>query len=220
MDNQKKVWPPVRRERKKTTVNARLIAVVVAVVLVVGTAVGATIAWFTDRPDPVVNTFTVGNIDITLTEEEGGDNKEFKMIPGCTIDKDPLVTVLADSEKCYVFVELTENLGAWRSLGKDFADLLHYTIAAGWTALDETNHPGVYYRVVDTAAADQEFGVLLNDKVSVDYTVTKEMMDMLEVSDAELPTLTVTAYAMQYYSTNDTPFDPADAWEIANPGTP
>ena len=41
-----------------------------AVVLVLCCAVGGTLAWLTQKTDAVVNTFTVGDINITLTERE------------------------------------------------------------------------------------------------------------------------------------------------------
>ena len=43
---------------------------VVALVLVLCCAVGGTLAWLTDTTDPVTNTFTVGDIDIDLTESD------------------------------------------------------------------------------------------------------------------------------------------------------
>ena len=55
-----------------------------AVVLVLCCAVGGTLAWLTQKTDAVVNTFTVGDINITLTETE----REYKMVPGNTIDKE------------------------------------------------------------------------------------------------------------------------------------
>ena len=57
-----------RRERRRKIRNRR-IAMTVALVLVVAlVSVGGTIAWLTANTDPVVNTFTVGNIDIALAE--------------------------------------------------------------------------------------------------------------------------------------------------------
>lgn len=224
MENEKKVWPPVRRERKKTAVNTRLVALVVAVVLVVGSAVGATLAWFTDKTENVVNTFTVGNIDIDLTETTG---TEYKMVPGTTITKDPFVTVKAGSEKCYVFVELAEDLGSWEDDVDSFKAALNYDIADGWTAGTGASGNGVpvgvYYRVVDTAIDDQPFYVLkgveqngkLINQISVSSAVTKGMMDELEKTN-DLPTLTVTAYAVQFEAIADA----AAAWAIAKPSTP
>ena len=83
----------------------RTLALILALVLVFGAAVGGTIAYLTDTTDPVTNTFTVGKVDITLTEtfntdtDNDGTNDAWKaqLIPGTTYAKDPVVTVTANS---------------------------------------------------------------------------------------------------------------------------
>ena len=156
------------------------IALVLALVLVVGGVVGGTIAWLTDETQAVTNTFTVGNIDIDLTETTG---ENYKMIPGKTLDKDPKVTVKAGSEDCWLFVEITESA--------NLDDFITYAPAAGWTELEA----GVYYREVAASDADQEFAVLEGDEVTVDGGVTKAMMDA--ITEKTQPTLTFKAYAIQ-----------------------
>lgn len=94
----------------------KMMALVLCVALVAVAAVGATMAYFTDTKD-VTNTFTVGNVDITLTEtavDENGNaitgdgagrfeyGNEYKLFPGSTYTKDPQVTVEAGSEDAYV----------------------------------------------------------------------------------------------------------------------
>lgn len=76
------------------------LALLVAVVLVIGCVIGGTLAWLTDSTEQVKNTFTTSDIDITLTETTG---TEYKMVPGYTIAKDPKATVLAGSEECVPF---------------------------------------------------------------------------------------------------------------------
>ena len=93
---------------------------VVALVLVLCCAVGGTLAWLTDTTDPVTNTFTVGDIDIDLTES---DHLDLKMIPGRTITKDPKVTVKAGSEACWLFVKVQKSA--------NFADFLTCDMAVG-----------------------------------------------------------------------------------------
>ena len=94
--------------------------------------VGGTLAWLTDQTDEVKNTFTVGDINIGLTETTA----DYKMVPGNTIAKDPTVTVKANSEACWLFVQVTEST--------DLKDFITYAIAEGWTALPGVD--GVYYR--------------------------------------------------------------------------
>lgn len=96
-----------------------LIAALCALVLVVGSVVG-TLAYLTDRQE-VVNTFTVGDVDIKVDEapvtpdgkpEEGKDRvegNEYHLIPGQTYTKDPTMTVLKGSEESYVRMMVTIN---------------------------------------------------------------------------------------------------------------
>lgn len=91
---------------KKNSGKKRFI-LLIAVMLVVGCTVGSTLAWLITKTDPVVNTFTAGNINITLTEPQyeryvKDSQGRSKLIPGGTIPKDPTVTVLKGSEPCYV----------------------------------------------------------------------------------------------------------------------
>ncbi len=174
----------------------KIVLVLLAVVLLVGGTIGGTLAWLTAKTNAVTNTFTVGNIDITLTETKN----DFKMVPGSTIDKDPTVTVKANSEACWLFVKVEES--------NNLKDFITYTMADGWKELEA----GVYYREVTAATADQEFAVLANDEVTVNDTVTKAMMDGL---GNQGPTLTFTAYAVQ----KENIAAAAAAWVQANSAT-
>lgn len=178
----------------------KTLTLLVALVLVVGCIVGGTLAWLTAKSDPVVNTFTTSDIDITLDETEGGDEREFKMIPGYTIAKDPKVTVEAGSEDCFLFVKLVKS--------ENFDRYLKYEVADGWTELK--NADGVYYREVLASDPMKEFSVLKDDQVTVEGNVTKGMM---KAAETERPTLTVTAYASQLYKNNTETFTPAEAWD-------
>lgn len=174
------------------------LALLVAVVLVIGCVIGGTLAWLIDSTEQVKNTFTTSDIDITLDETTG---TEYKMVPGYTIKKDPKATVLTGSEECYLFVNLEKS--------SNFDQFMTYEMVDGWTALTGVN--GVYYREVKTANMGTEYSVLLNDQVTVKGSVTKEMMNSLEQNT--YPTLTVTAYASQLYKNNTQTFTAVEAWE-------
>ena len=108
--------------------------------LVMSVTVMGTLAWLTDR-DEVVNTFTVGNVDIMVDEEHVNkdgtptgtgrvDKNEYHLIPGCDYTKDPTMTVKADSVESYVRMILTvhnasgvQNIIDKYSLG-DFSALI------------------------------------------------------------------------------------------------
>lgn len=87
------------------------IAILTTVSVLSVTAIGTTLALFTDRGQ-VTNVFTMGSVGITLTEPifsvntEGGYTIE-DVVPNQVIIKDPLVTVEDDSEDVYVRVEVT-----------------------------------------------------------------------------------------------------------------
>ena len=188
----------------------RTLTILIAVVLVVACAVGGTLAWLKTQTTPVVNTFTAGDINITLAET----TNVYKMIPGNDISKDPKVTVKAGSEACWLFVKVDKSVASTDPEKKAFDDYLTYTIAAGWSPLVDANSDGiaddgVYYREVSATSADTEFPVLLENKVSVKDTVTKEMLNAL--NDNNCPTLTFTAYAIQ----KDNITTVADAWAKA-----
>lgn len=205
--------------------NKKVIATVGACALCLGLGVAGTLAWLTDETGPVVNTFTDSDINISLTETKG----DFQMIPGFTIDKDPKVTVKAGSEKCYLFVKIETSTNYGQYLEPYIVD----TSEGHWSVL--TDVPGVYYRVVDELTTDQDFNVLQGNHVKVLNTVTKQMMDAIDGNvdltsddegyqdavDKELknrPTLTVTAYASQYYKNNTDTFTPEEAWNnVSNP---
>lgn len=166
---------------------------IVAVVLVLCCAIGGTLAWLTDKTDPVVNTFTVGDINIDLDESE---NLDLKMVPGNTITKDPKVTVKANSEACWLFVKVEKSA--------NFDRFMTYEMADGWTALPGVD--GVFYREVAATTAATDFSVLKDNSVSVKDSVTKT--DLNALTQDTFPTLTFTAYAVQ----KDNVADAATAW--------
>lgn len=172
----------------------RGLVLVLALALIVGVAGGATFAWLTAKTDPVVNTFTYGDISIKLEENTGSD---YKIIPGVDIKKDPKVTVKAGSEACWLFVKVEEE--NWPTLtygdGENAVRKVKYDIADGWTKGDGTNIPAnVYYREVAANAAAQEFPVLKDNKITVSDTLTK-----IEINEklTGTPKLSITAYAIQ-----------------------
>jgi predicted ribosomally synthesized peptide with SipW-like signal peptide len=158
----------------------RNIALLLALVLVFGVAVGGTIAYLMDKTEVIINTFTTGNVDIDLTETTG---ETYKMTPNALIDKDPTVTVKAGSEACWVFVKVEET--------NNPATYLNYSIASPWKAV--TGETGVYYIEQAATTANVSYPVLYDSSVIV-RNLTNEDMDAAE---ANPPKLTFTAYAIQ-----------------------
>ena len=192
---------------RRRSVSSKTFIAMLALVLVIGCAVGGTVAWLVSSTDPVVNTFTYGDINITLGETTGND---YKIIPGVNIDKNPKVTVKGGSEACWLFVKVEEE--NWPTFTEsDGTRKVKYGIADGWTAL--TGETGVYYREVVAVTADTSFDVLAGNVVTVSEELTKAEVNSITADNQ--PKLTFTAYAVQ----KDGIADAATAWAKAVPTT-
>lgn len=175
----------MKHGENRRSVSSKTFVVMLALVLALGCAVGGTIAWLTAQTGKVTNTFTYGNINIDLTETVP-ENRQAKIIPGQNIDKNPKVTVKANSEDCWLFVKVEED-------GTFVANKVTYSVDTGtdkWQALE--GHAGVYYRAVSSSTVAQEFYILAGNKVTVSDTLTKD-----DIKNITNPTLAFTAYAIQ-----------------------
>lgn len=176
----------------------RKLIIALALCLALALGIGGTMAYLTAATGPVVNTFTIGNVGLTLAEPAGeAANYQFKIVPGEIVTKDPTVTVTTGSEPCWLFVKITEDLGALSQYSIDFFD---YLTADGWTLVPgQTN---VYYRTVGVKAGDSAIGasipVLKDNKVTLSQNITLDMSKALQTEGAQAPTLTFKAAAVQY----------------------
>lgn len=176
--------------KNRRNVSNKTVAILLALVLAIGCAVGGTLAWLISKTEPVVNTFTYGDINIGLTETTGRD---YTITPGVDINKDPKVTVTAGSEACWLFVKVKEE---------NWNNKVSYSIADGWRKGDGKSIPqNVYYREVEAATAKTGVSYYIlkgdttyaNGVVTVSDTLTKEDIKGITTN----PTLTFTAYAVQ-----------------------
>lgn len=205
---------------KKRRVNAKVLAMLFAVTLIVGGAISGSVAWLTAETGGVSSVFVVGNVNVSLgndaiaTYNLNEEGTTVRMIPGWTVTiNDPPVTIGANSEDCYLFVKIDEDIGDLPP-GTEFKDYLDYQVDNGWIAgLGADGIPvGVYYRKVERLNIEQEFVIVQNHEVRVSENITKGMMDALSQSGAVLPKLTFSAYAVQLYKNNTEEFTPAEAW--------
>ena len=185
----------------------KLILVTASVALTACAVFGGTLAWLTSTTNPVTNLFTPSKVAVELTESTGAT---YTMLPGVAdIAKDPKATVKSGSEDCYLFVKLEEK--------NNYSDWLSHTMADGWYVLDETNHPGVYYRTVPAGDSDQSFSVLQDDKVTLQPGITRAQMNQLYQScgsnATNMPKLDITAYVVQLKKSDTDSFTPAEAWK-------
>lgn len=176
-----------------------IIAAVCAVMLVVGSVAG-TMAYLTSTAT-VTNTFTVGNVAITLDEldvDNSTDNEErdqansYKLMPGHTYTKDPTVHVGANSEDCYLFVKVDNQIA-----GIEGATTVANQMAAkGWTAVN--GQTGVYVYVGTASGATNPVVVTKNANVPVfeNFTISGTV-DNTTLAGYTGKTITVTAYAIQ-----------------------
>lgn len=192
-------------------------AILLTLVLVLSTVIGGTLAWLMDETDPVTNTFTAGNIEITLIETKKPDGTvddagvtdwSAQMIPGNTYEKDPVVTVKGSENAvdCYLFVKVEEVGDAKTYLNYSFtfeADNWNKYI---YGATDGTTTT-VWYREVTASDADKSWHLLTGDKITVNGdAVTKATM-----ATATNAKLIFTAYAAQK---DNRTVD--QAWELFN----
>ena len=197
----------------KKGANVKIVAALLAIVLLIGCGIGGTIAYLMTKTDPVVNTFTTGDVEITLKESPivyADDGKvsysepasnvsnAYKLIPGTAYKKDPVVAVTKGSEDCYLFVKIEED-----EVNETY--LTYELKLDGWTKVD--GEENVWYREVKkTADTDgRTFNLLKDDKITINTDVTKS--NMTEAAGAKL---TFTAYAVQ--SAN---LSVAEAWAQA-----
>lgn len=129
-----------------------------SVILILAVALVGTLAYLTDR-EKVVNTFTVGDVNIKLDEavvDQNGvavgtdrteEGNKYHLIPGQSYVKDPTLTVSEGSEESYVRVLVTINCykELTNILGTPF---LPQYFVSGWD-----NGIWVSTEVIDTDAA-------------------------------------------------------------------
>jgi hypothetical protein len=178
----------------KTTKKALLLALC-AVLLVVST-VFATMAYLTSTTDVVKNTFTVGNVKITLDESKVDEygvvdtnadrvtENTYKLMPGHTYVKDPTIHVAKESEVCYLFIKVTNDIAEIEADGYTVADQL---AANQWVVVDEAN--GIYGKEASVDARKAAVDVVVFSSIVIDTNA--------DVSSYYNKTVTVQACAIQ-----------------------
>lgn len=182
----------------------QILAIVLSMALVACISIAATVAYLTDT-EAVENTFKVGKVDITLDETQvGTDGKidpsaspqpthanEYFLVPGNEYDKDPTLTVIKDSEDCWIFVKVANGIAAIETTvaGETIEDQIN---AKGWTELASAAGDGfkVYYKEHTKAASDTEYDVFDTFAIRADATNA-------ELAANKDNKITVTGYAVQ-----------------------
>ncbi len=193
---------------------------VLALVLVIAMSVAGTYAYLTSQAE-VKNTFTVGKVAITLDEakvnEYGvADNRvprvtenSYKLMPGHEYSKDPVVHVAENSEACYVFVKVVDDIAAIEvnDATNETPNVATQIKDNGWTALEGVDGVNnVYYKSVSADVAKNGVDLKVFDGFKIIDTITNTALDTYNGK-----TITVTAYAVQA----DGFETPAAAWTAA-----
>ena len=214
--------------KKKRNNSTKIIPLLLALALLVCCGIGGTVAWLMDSTEAVTNTFTIGDINLTLVESpynaannsygnpvqstrENPLTNSYPLIPGNSYKKDPKVTVLANSEDCYLFVRMEKIGNPDNYLDFTFND-------DGWYTYN--GEEGVYYREVSKSASDQswdllkkidgDFTIKVSDKIVKAGTASGDYIDM----PANNPEIKFTAYAVQKAN-----LSLEKAWELVAPTT-
>ena len=196
------------------TAKKAMLMTLCAIILVVATVFG-TMAYLTST-DKVVNTFTVGNVAIKLDEAKantdgslvtGADRvkaNSYKLLPGHTYNKDPMVTVLNGSEASYIKMTVTFSKASaldaiFAPTGADLTSIFNGYDSTNWIYKDNTKDATAdtrtyefwYKEAVGAPTADVALDALF-DSITVPDTITKEQLASIEGM-----TITVNAYAIQ-----------------------
>ncbi|MBP3623427.1 MAG: hypothetical protein J6J19_05095 [Oscillospiraceae bacterium] len=199
------------------------LTVLLALVLVIAMSVAGTMAYLTSDAT-VTNTFTVGKVAITMDEKDtdNDDNRDdnvtmpdntvrdkanaYKLIPGVTYTKDPIIHVDSLSEDCYLFVKVVNGIKDYEAAGA--TTIAAQMAAKGWKLVDETN--GIYVYAENTAnktvvSAGSNITVFESFKIADNANIT--------ASGSALDVV-VTAYAVQAEGFAEK--TPAQIWTAAN----
>ena len=191
-----------------------LLLTLCAVALVAASVLG-TLAYLTSQ-DTVTNTFTVGKVQIKLDEAKANPDgslvpnaervkaNSYKLLPGHTYNKDPMVTVLKDSESSYIKMTVTFSKAAeldeiFKPNGADMTSIFNGYNSTNWIAKgnteDNANNTRTYEFWYKEAVAAPTADVALDalfDSITVPGTITNAQLATIEGM-----TITVNAYAIQ-----------------------
>lgn len=196
------------------TKSKALLLTLCAVLLVTASVLG-TMAFLTSN-DEVVNTFTVGSVAIKLDEAkantdgslvEGAERvkaNSYKLLPGHTYNKDPMVTVLKGSEASYIKMTVTfskaKELDAiFAPNGADLTGIFNGYDSTNWIYKGNTEDAAANTRTYEfwykgtVGAPDSDVPLdALFDSITVPGAITNEQLATIKDM-----TITVNAYAIQ-----------------------
>ncbi len=222
--------------------NKKMIALLLAAALLIGGAVGGTVAYLTRKTETVKNVFTFGNVGIlTLTESNddgtatgNADEYQYTVIPGAGINKDPKVTYtvsdnadndnVADNDVAvYLFVKMdikgwtTNNNLTFTASTTNIPVAMSFEIdATNWTYLTNDGTSYVYYKPLNEKTGMSATSILKAQN-SATITVNSAIKETEIQSLAESLGIDFTAYAIQQATFNNSP---SAAWTACKSVSP
>lgn len=184
---------------------SKAILMALCAVLLVAASVMGTLAYLTST-DTVTNTFTIGKVAIRLDETQVDVNgtpvegaarvksNDYKLMPGHEYVKDPIIHVDADSENCYLFVKVDNEIAAIEAAGD--TTVAAQMAAKGWAPINEGSNVYVYIGTEAGAAAPVAVTANANVNVFENFTISGDVTNTQLAAYAG-KTITVTAYAIQ-----------------------
>lgn len=152
----------------------KVIVLALCAILLVAASVMGTLAYLTDT-ESVQNTFTVGKVGISLTQATINSTK---LVPGSNYAVNPVITVDADSEECWLVVKVTNELG----------EAITINGMSGWEKVD--GKPGYYLYSTSVTKASAPISVFTSVTCN-----SKNTNDTLKNLDGKQ--IAITAYAIQ-----------------------
>ena len=193
----------------------KILVACLCVALAVLTIAGTTLAYLTSQ-ETVTNTFTVGKVEIKLDEAKANADgtlvpnadrvkeNSYKLIPGHTYNKDPMVTVLSGSESSYIkmtvtFTKAAELDAIFAPTGADLTSIFNGYDSTNWiykgNTEDTTANTRTYEFWYKEAVAAPNGDVALDalfDQIKAPDSLTNS--DLNNLKDLKI---TVNAYAIQ-----------------------
>lgn len=166
----------------------KVLSLCLVAMLAITAVVGGTMAYFTDTDD-ATNEFTVGNVDIDLTEpnwDEVGSKEAVDAYPGEPLAKDPTVTNIGKNP-CFVRVSVSDLDQFVAKYGEDAMITYRTDYVTGALGTDWALHTDGYYYYTKVLAVGEKTDALF-DQIVIPFDVENN-----EVTKA----INVQAYAVQ-----------------------
>ena len=193
----------------------KILVACLCVALAVLTIAGTTLAYLTSQ-ETVTNTFTVGKVEIKLDEAKANADgtlvpnadrvkeNSYKLIPGHTYNKDPMVTVLKGSESSYIkmtvtFTKAAELDAIFAPTGADLTSIFNGYDSTNWiykgntedTTANTRTYEFWYKETVAAPTADVALDALFDQIKAPDSLTNSDLNNLKDLK------ITVNAYAIQ-----------------------